>query len=115
MSKKKLDALCDQSDIEAYFQQELESAQDLLPVWDGSFVEFYEFDRDLFQITLKLKHPDQDGCLYITCDTPEKYTGTFEWLNSNVRISRTNSKFVVSDESAGFRLEAQVVDVAVKI
>lgn len=115
MSKKKLDALCDQSDIEAYFQQELEEAQELLLKWDGSFAELYEFDRGLFRITLRLKHPNQEGCLYITCDTPEKYAGPFEWVNSNTRLSHENSLFIVRDETADFSLEAQIVDVAVKI
>ena len=70
-----LRADCDQSLIEDYFQQELLKASKILPHWDAGTVWVWEFDRDLFSVTLRIKKESVLGNLTIICTTPISYSG----------------------------------------
>jgi hypothetical protein len=110
-SMKELRADCDQSLIEDYFQQELQKASTILPLWDGGTVWFWEFDRELFSVTLRIEKEAVIGNLTIICTTPISQSGPFEWQDCEVRITKDQESFVVSDAKAAFRLRACVVDV----
>lgn len=106
-----LRANCDQSQIEDYFQQELRKANAILPNWDGGTVWFWEFNRELFSVTLRIEKMGVAGNLTIICDTPLSQSGKFEWQDCEVRITKDRKSFVVSDVKASFELRAFVVDV----
>ena len=108
---KELRADCDQSLIEEYFDQELRKASAILPLWDGGTVWIWEFDRSIFSLTLRMEKPSTPGNLTIVCTTPLSQSGPFEWRDSELRVTRDDKSFVVSDAKAGFVLRACVVDV----
>jgi hypothetical protein len=102
---------CDQSLTEDYLEQELLKARDILPQWDDGTVWLWEFDRELFSMTLRIERESTPGNLTIRCTTPISMSGPFEWSNSAVRVTRDKQSFVVSDTKASFSLRAHVVDV----
>ena len=106
-----LRADCDQAQIEEYFQQELLKANAILPNWDGGTVWFWEFDRELFSVTLRIEKMGIVGNLTIICSTPVSQSGAFDWQDCEVRITKDQKSFVVSDVKASFELRASVVDV----
>jgi hypothetical protein len=106
-----LRANCDQSLIEDYIQQELLKASKILPHWDGGTVWFWKFDRDLFSATLRIEKESLLGNLTIICTTPISFSGPFEWQDSEVRVTKDEESFIVSDAKASFLLRACVVDV----
>ncbi len=103
-----LEATCDQSLIEDYFQQELLKASRILPHWDGGTVWFWEFDRDLFSVALRIEKESVLGNLTIFCSTPLSYSGPFDWQDSEVRITKDEQSFIVSDAKESFLLRACV-------
>lgn len=106
-----LRADCDQSLVDDYFDQELAKASSILPTWDGSAVWFWEFDRSLFSVTLRLEKRGVAGNLTIVCTTPISMAGPFEWTGSRLRVDRDKDSFVVRDDAVSFLLRAHVVDV----
>ena len=108
---KELRGDCDQSLTDQYFEQELRKANEILPRWDGGRVWLWEFDRDLFSVTLRIEKESTPGNLTIICDTPICMSGPFEWGRSAVRVAKDEQSFIVSDKEAGFSLRAEVVDV----
>jgi hypothetical protein len=108
---KELRADCDQCIIDDYFQQELLKASTILPRWDGGTVWFWEFDRDLFSVTLRIEKEAVVGNLTIICTTPTSQSGPFEWSDCEVRLTKDEKGLVVCDAKASFRLRACVVNV----
>ena len=109
---EKLTGNCDQGQTDEYLKQELKEARKLLPSWDGSTVWVWNYDKELFDITLRLEKESHIGNLTILCTTPIMYHGPFEWSNSRIRITKDDQSFIVSDKDADFYLRAHVVDVA---
>jgi hypothetical protein len=106
-----LEPTCDQSLIQDYFQQELLKTSKILPHWDGGTVWFWEFNKDLFSVTLRIEKESVLGNLTIICTTPIWHSGPFEWQDSEVRVTNDDQSFIVSDAKASFLLRACVVDV----
>lgn len=106
-----LNADCDQSLIEGYFQQELLKAAKILPQCDGGAVCFWEFDRELWSVVFRIKKESMPGHLTIDCTTPLSYSGPFEWQDCQVRVMKDAISFIVSDAKASFSLRSCVVDV----
>src|SRR5262245_1277488 len=108
---RELQPNCDQSLIEDYLQQELLKANTILPRWDGGTLRFWEFDPNLFSVTLRIEKEAVVGNLTIICITPLSMSGPFEWGKCEIRLTKDEKSFVVSDAKASLRLRACVVDV----
>jgi hypothetical protein len=100
---------CDQALVEQYFEQELRKARNILPRWDGGTAWLWEFDREIFSVTLRIEKESNPGNLTILCETPISMSGPFEWNDSELRVTRDERFFTVSDLKASFSLRASVV------
>jgi len=106
-----LEPNCDQSQIEEYFLQELAKACEILPKWDGGVAWVWQFDRELFTLTLRIEKQGIAGNLTMVCTTPLSHSGPFQWRNCEVRLTKDDASFWISDAKASFLLRAAVVDV----
>ena len=106
----RIPANCDQSQIDAYFQQELAAARPVLESRDGGFAYVAEFDRELFSLTIYVEHESYSDRLVIDCETPNHFTGPLEWQNCKLRLTR-NAEFVLTDVGAGVVVRSCIVNV----
>ena len=101
---------CDQSQLDAYFQQELAAAHPMLESRDGGFAYVAEFDPELFFLTIRVEHESQPNPLLIICETPSHFSGPLEWQNCKLRLTR-DGEFFLTDIGAGVVVRSCVIDV----
>lgn len=84
----------------------------LLRRWDGALARMSEMTLSHRTLTIRLEQHGWTGNLEIACIAPTFIHGPTDWEDANVMIQHTAEGFVVSDERAGVRIEAELVEIA---
>lgn len=85
----------------------------MLERWRGGLATLNKLTSSHRTLTILITKPDSGGNLQLSCPGPIAIYGPFEWHNSNITVSLSETgNFLVTDSVANFRLESESIEIA---